>query len=102
MTSNCYIISQENYNGCIVIDPGTEDCKEIIEYFETRNLEPEYIFLTHEHSDHTWGCNTLIDKYNAKVVTSNECKKALPKESNAYFQFYFDDPNYTYNVKQVD
>lgn len=63
---------------------------------------PEYIILTHEHTDHTWGCNTLLDKYNSKIVCSRFCRDALPKEGRAYFQFYYDDSNYEYAVKKVD
>jgi len=58
--------------------------------------------LTHEHTDHTWGCNTLIDKYNCKVVCSNACKSALPFQGGVYFQLYYNDADYVYHVKRVD
>lgn len=103
MSANCYILfDKERNNDCIIIDPGSEECVELIEYFKQEKLEPEYIILTHEHTDHTWGCNTLIDRYNAKVICTQACKEALPKEGNSYFQLYYDDPDYTYSVKCVD
>jgi glyoxylase-like metal-dependent hydrolase (beta-lactamase superfamily II) len=102
MTSNCYLVYYKSTDECIIIDPGTENCESIISYMDIRNLHPGYLILTHEHTDHTWGCNTLIDRYNSKVICSRECKKALPEEGNIYFRFYHDNPNYTYAVKRVD
>ena len=102
MTSNCYVVSKNSCSNCIVIDPASEHCEELIEYIEYTGLIPEYIILTHEHTDHTWGCNTLIDKYNTNVICSLPCKEALPAEGNTYFQFYYDDTNYSYAVSRVD
>ena len=66
-------------------------------------IRKTYIFLTHEHTDHTWGVNALLERYpSVKVICSELCKEALPREAKAYFQFYYDDPNYTYNVKRID
>ncbi|KAA6347120.1 putative polyketide biosynthesis zinc-dependent hydrolase BaeB [termite gut metagenome] len=103
MTSNCYIIHDNTTHNCIIVDPGTENCKEVIEYVDKNKLNLDYILLTHEHTDHTWGCNTLIDKYNSsKIICSQICKDALPKEGRMYFQFYYDNPDYEYAVKRVD
>jgi glyoxylase-like metal-dependent hydrolase (beta-lactamase superfamily II) len=102
MTSNCYLVYHKDRQGCVIIDPGTENCQEIIRYIEARKLHPEYIILTHEHTDHTWGCNTLIDRFDSKIVCSRICKDALPKEGRTYFQFYYNDPDYEYAVKRVD
>jgi len=102
MSSNCFVVSLADSDRCIVIDPGTENCVELMTYLDDNGLKPDYLVLTHEHTDHTWGCNTLIDRYDAKVVCSEACKSALPKEGRNYFLFYYDDLNYTYAVKRVD
>jgi hydroxyacylglutathione hydrolase len=102
MTSNCYVVCDENYRNSIIIDPGTEKCEEAISFMDSKGLHPEYIILTHEHTDHTWGCNFLIDRYNSKVVCSQKCKEALPKEGSMYFQLYLDRTDYEYAVKRVD
>lgn len=102
MSSNCFVVSVADSTRCIVIDPGTENCIELSTYLDAYGLTPDYLILTHEHTDHTWGCNTLIDRYDAKVVCSEACKLALPKEGRNYFLFYYDDLNYTYAVKRVD
>lgn len=102
MSSNCFVIHDHETNGCIVVDPGSEKCEDVIGFIEARKLVPEFIVLTHEHTDHTWGCNTLIDRYDVKVLCSTACKKALPEAGDAYFRYYYDDFEYTYSVKRVD
>ena len=103
MTSNCYLVVDEESKHCICIDPASEKSLREIEYIEKNGLTLDYIILTHEHTDHTWGVNALIDKYpSVKVICSELCKEALPKEAKAYFQLYYDDPNYSYTVKRVD
>ena len=103
MTSNCYIVVDEESKHCLCIDPASEKSECEIAYLEGNGFTLDYIFLTHEHTDHTWGVNALIKKYpSVKVICSEQCKMALPQEAKAYFQFYYDDPNYTYNVLRVD
>lgn len=103
MTSNCYIVVDDLSKHCICIDPASEKSEREIAYIEGNGLTLDHILLTHEHTDHTWGVNALVEKYpSVKVICSELCKIALPKEAKAYFQFYYDDPNYTYNVSRVD
>ena len=103
MTSNCYIVADEASKRCICIDPASEKSEREIEYIEKSGFTLDYVLLTHEHTDHTWGVNALLGKYpSAKVICSELCKEALPREAKAYFQFYYDDPNYSYNVERVD
>jgi len=102
MSSNSYIIYSDNCDRCIVVDPGSEKCIDIIHFLDEKKLSPEYIFLTHEHTDHTWGCNTLKEKYAAKIICSQACHANLRSAGNAYFRFYYDDPNYEYKVTDVD
>lgn len=103
MSSNCYIVSDEASKHCICIDPASEKSLREIEYIENNGLTLDYIILTHEHTDHTWGVNALIDKYpDVKVICSEQCKQALNKEAKVYFQLYYDNPDYLYNVRRVD
>lgn len=103
MTSNCYIVADEASKHCICIDPASEKSLREIEYLESNGLTLDYIILTHEHTDHTWGVNALIDKYPVvKVICSELCKEALYKEAKVYFQLYYDNPDYVYNVRRVD
>lgn len=103
MTSNCFVVIDDEAKRCVCIDPASEKSEREIYLIEENGLTLDYILLTHEHTDHTWGVNSLLGKYpSAKVVCSELCKEALPREAKAYFQFYYDDPNYSYNVERVD
>ena len=103
MTSNCYVVYDEDTKRCLVIDPASEKSLREIEYIDMNGLTLDYILLTHEHTDHTWGVNALLEVYPLeKVICSEHCKAALPKEAKSYFQFYYDDPNYMYSVERVD
>ena len=103
MTSNCYVVYDEDTKRCLVIDPASEKSIREIQFIEKKGLALDYIILTHEHTDHTWGVNALLEKFPlTKVICSELCKSALPKEAKVYFQLYYDDSNYSYNVKRVD
>lgn len=103
MTSNCYIVADEISRHCICIDPASEKSLNEIDYIEKEKLTLDYIILTHEHTDHTWGVNSLINKIpDVKVICSELCKQALHKDAKSYFRFYYDNPNYFYNVKRID
>jgi len=76
--SNSFVLEGDVDNRCIVIDPGTEDCKELFAFLEERNLCVQYIFLTHEHIDHIIGCKALKERYSeAQLVCSDLCAAHL-------------------------
>lgn len=103
MASNSYCILDNETKHAIIVDPGSEKSSQEIEYIENNDFIVDYIILTHEHTDHTWGVNSLIRRFShAKVVCSNACKIELPNASSAYFRYYYDDSNYTYSVLRVD
>lgn len=103
MHSNCYIIIDDAAKHCIVVDPASEKSLNEISFINEGGLTLEYIILTHEHTDHTWGVNALIDTFpNVKVLATQDCKNELPKADQAYFRLYMDDPNYEYHVRRVD
>lgn len=103
MNSNCYLIWDGMSHKCIVIDPGSEKSIQEIEFIESNGLILDYIILTHEHTDHTWGVNALIDRFpDTKVICHKECADRLEFASSSYFKLYFDDESYSYKVKRVD
>lgn len=103
MSSNCYVIYDDTKNHCIIIDPASELSESEIAMIQKKQLCLDYIILTHEHTDHTWGVNALLDKYpTVKVLTSEACKEELPKALQSYFMYYYDNPNYSYYVRRVD
>lgn len=99
MTSNCYIVVDEESKKCIVIDPGSVDSKREIDYIKSNGLTPDYIFISHEHTDHNWGVNSLRNAFpSIKLVCSEECSKHVAVANKAYFLFYYDDPSYSYEI----
>lgn len=103
MTSNCYIVIDEESRHCVCIDPGSEESEREITYIDQNGLTLDFIILTHEHTDHTWGVNSLVEHYpKVKVICSEVCKQNLKKEFQSYFLLYYDNRDYKYNVCRVD
>ena len=102
MTSNCYIVWDDVTLGAIIIDPASEHSLNEMDFINKKALHLDYIILTHEHTDHTWGVNALLDKFDAKVICSEKCKENLPEAGKMYFLLYFERENYTYTVRQID
>lgn len=81
--SNSFVIYRKEIANCIVIDPGTSDCMELFHFFREHNLNPDYIFLTHEHFDHIWGVNKLKETYDCKIICSKDCaEKIIGRKKN--------------------
>ena len=103
MTSNCYIVADEASKHCICIDPASEKSLREIEYIESNGLTLDYIILTHEHTDHNWGVNSLREHFpDCKLVCSEPCNKYVKKTNRAYFLFYYDDADYRYEIAPAD
>lgn len=103
MTSNCYIVADEASKHCVCIDPASEKSLREIDYIEKNGLTLDYIILTHEHTDHNWGVNSLREHFSeCKLVCSETCNKYVKKTNRAYFLFYYDDPDYRYEIAPAD
>lgn len=101
IASNCYVLVEGKH--CIVIDPGSERSEEEIEYIYSHELDLDYIILTHEHTDHTWGVNSLLKSSpTAKVICSENCKRVLPSCNSSFFSLYLNDSSNRYAVERVD
>ena len=103
MTSNCYVVYDDDKKKCIVIDPGSEKSLREIGFIEKHQLHLDYIIITHEHTDHNWGVNTLREHFpNTQLVCSDLCNKYVKKTNRAYFLYYYDDPDYKYVIDSAD
>lgn len=102
MSSNCYLVVDEASKHCICIDPASEKSLSEIEFIETNELTLDYIILTHEHTDHTWGVNALVNRFQPQIICSEICKHNLGQEFQAYFLLYYDNPDYHYTVCHID
>lgn len=103
MTSNCYVVYDEDTKRCLVIDPASEKSLKEIQLIEEKKLFLDYIIITHEHTDHNWGVNALRERFpEAKFVCSEQCNKYVKKTNRAYFLFYYDNPDYRYEIAVAD
>lgn len=103
MSSNCYLIYNDVSRHCIIVDPASENSEREIAFIVENSFVLDYIILSHEHSDHTWGVNSLLERFpRVKVIASSVCASELPRASQSYFKLYFDNPSYNYYVNRVD
>ena len=61
---NMYILSEDNK--CFVVDPGAQ-ADDICEYIKNRNLEIQFILITHGHFDHIFAAEELKNKLNTVI-----------------------------------
>lgn len=87
--SNCFVLYDKAVGcECIVVDPGSKRDDELFAFFEETGLLPQYIVLTHEHFDHCWGVNELVEKYQVPIICSALCAECLPFEKKNCSVFY--------------
>ena len=102
VTSNCYVLfGQTASNECIIVDPGSKDEKELLDYLWKEKLEPKYIILTHEHFDHCWGVNQLVEKYSLPIVCSELCADAIKYEKRNCSVFYDNMEAFTIKTETI-
>lgn len=71
VTTNCYIVSNENTKEAIIIDPGAEPDR-IMRKVEEEGVLVKAILLTHGHFDHVMAVNELKNRCHAKVYVGEE------------------------------
>lgn len=100
--SNTYTIVDEGTRECLIIDPGTKESNDVINFIHTNSLLPKYILLTHGDFDHTWGVNTLKQVYpDLILVASRESARLIAIPQNYFSALYFNNLEY-YNIEHVD
>lgn len=71
MTSNVYIVWDQNTKQAVIIDPGFDD-QNILDIINDLDLKVEKILLTHGHFDHIGGLQKLLDLTDAEVYISEK------------------------------
>jgi glyoxylase-like metal-dependent hydrolase (beta-lactamase superfamily II) len=99
--SNAYLLIDGSDVNCIVLDPGSKVQNDIRDYIKDKGLNLDYIILTHEHFDHCWGVNYLLDSFPAKVVTTRLCAEWIQTPMNYFNKLYFDSDE-MYSISKVD
>lgn len=89
INSNCFILFDKTVgNGCLIVDPGSENSSLLDVVLKENELVPQYIILTHEHFDHIWGCNYLVGKYDTRIICSKQCAFAISDAKKNHSLFY--------------
>lgn len=100
--SNCYVVSSKEFDGdCVIVDPGSIDNNELLGFLTTKRLVPKYIILTHEHFDHTWGVNRLVEQYSIPIVCSELCSQNIKDEWLNCSAQYDDNTQFVIKSKTV-
>ena len=86
---------------CIVVDPGSKDQSDLRDYILLHGLTLDYIILTHEHFDHCWGVNYLLESFPAKVAATRLCAEYVMQPRSAFNQLYFNS-NKSYSISKID
>lgn len=101
MSSNTYIIVDDNSKSCIVIDPGDIKAERVRKYINEHLVEVDYIILTHTHPDHCLGANTLKRIYpNVPVVYHDD--KFKEREFILFFRLIQDDDECSFKLVPSD
>lgn len=89
VSSNCFLIFDREVGcDCCVIDPGSECSDDLETKLVELGIYPKYVILTHEHFDHIWGCNFLIEKYHSTIISSSVCSEAIQDAKRNHSLFY--------------
>lgn len=99
--SNAFLVVCKEQKRCLVIDPGSKDQKDIRDYICENGYSLDYIVLTHEHFDHCWGVNFLLEAFDAKVVATQLCSEWVKTPMNYFNKLYFNSEE-MYSVNRVD
>lgn len=87
--SNCFVVYDKAVGEeCIIIDPGSRRDNELFDFLDELCLTPKYIILTHEHFDHCWGVNELVERYTIPIVCSFLCAECIKYEKKNCSVFY--------------
>lgn len=71
------------------------------EFIISRGLSLDFIILSHEHFDHCWGVNSMLDFFSAKVVATRLCAEWIGTPMNYFNKLYFDSDE-MFSIDKVD
>lgn len=102
VSSNSYVLyDKANGRDCIIIDPGSKDEKDLFAFLRKKRLIPKYIILTHEHFDHCWGVNVLVERYKIPIICSALCAEAIKSEKRNCSVFYDNKERFTIDSSTI-
>lgn len=88
---HCFLLWEEGLHNCIIIDPGMccdAEWHRLHAFMQSHELTPDYVLLTHSHTDHVMGTGYLARQYpSLPIYGSMEDQNHLPSvhTQNTYF-----------------
>ena len=102
VSSNCFVLYDKTVcPDCVIVDPGSKSDESLFAFFEQEALSPKYIILTHEHFDHCWGVNELVERFRLPIVCSRLCAEAIKNEKRNCSVFYDNKISFTINSETI-
>ncbi len=84
--TNCYMVWDENFDECIVVDPGYEP-ERVLAQAEKQGKKIAAILLTHGHFDHVGGVKEIAAETGCRVYICEE-DLAMPRQMTAGPLYY--------------
>lgn len=88
--SNCYVLFEALGKICIIVDPGTINNVELINFLSSSLLNPEIVLLTHEHFDHCAGVDALAKDYSFRLIASDQTAARITNNKTNFSAYYED------------
>ncbi len=76
VSTNCYIVSNENTKEAIIFDPA-DQASVITDLLKEQDLHPVAILLTHGHFDHIMAADEVANYYHIPVIAGEAEKELL-------------------------
>ena len=97
--SNTYLLIDGEHS--LAIDPGSKEQADVRDFIQANDLTLDYIILTHEHFDHCWGVNFLLETFSPQTVATQLCAEWVEKPYNYFNQMYYNSDE-MYQIAHVD
>ncbi len=96
--TNTFLLITDKNNG-VLIDPGTTPWK-LRRALRKHNVNLTHVLLTHGHWDHKLGLNSIIKRYNPKVMMSEIDAGRYEVDADGYFTDFgsFEIDNLTFKT----
>ncbi|MFZ5966031.1 MAG: MBL fold metallo-hydrolase [Bacillota bacterium] len=89
--ANCYVIACKETKKAAIVDPGG-DAPDILQYIHHKELEVEYIILTHGHGDHIGGAKEIKEGTNA-ILCIHKADEDMLADPNKNLSGLMSGPN---------
>lgn len=94
VSTNCYLVINEETKEAIVIDPAHHP-KKMLDYAAEKGLDVKAILLTHGHFDHIMGIDAFMKAYDIPVYVHEDDKETMTNPAlNLSGSYSFSDSIY--------